>query len=200
MLPPTRVTRLSLQEGTSQSVLDRDPVSPTGGQVELSVPSVHASSTIPASSGAVRRLVLIHNSQDVRSTAPVIDMTMLDIESVADSENSASSPQSLPRIENGSPEPSEPGPDSVGGESDADSLPGTDAVQEEPVEESVVDFAVHQRAVRAAFQLLDECALSTVFESRAQTMKTVPFFFEEHVQSSCAHLFGRNHVRVGPSR
>ena len=39
----------------------------------------------------------------------------------------------------------------------------------------MVDFAVHQRAIRAVFQLMDECELSTVFESRAQTMKTVPF-------------------------
>ena len=158
--------------GTPQSVHDRDPGSLTGGHVELSVPSVHVPSTIPASSGAVRRLVLI-NSQDVRT--PVVDMTMLDTESVTDSENSAPSPQSSPRIENGSPQPSEFGPDSDAGESDTDSLPGTDAVQEESVEESVVDFAVQQRAIRAVFQLLDECELSTVFETRAQTMKTVPF-------------------------
>ena len=101
-------------------------------------------------------------------------MTMLDTESVADSENSAPSPQSSSRIENGSPEPSEPGPDSVGGESDTNNLPGTDALQEEHVEESVVDFAVHQRAVPC--HSVDECELGTVFESRAQTMKTVPFF------------------------
>ena len=47
---------------TQQSVHDgRDPVSPTRGQVELSIPFVHA---LPASSGAVTRL-----SQDVRGTA-----------------------------------------------------------------------------------------------------------------------------------
>ena len=78
--------------GTPQSVHDRDPGSLTGGQVELLVPSVHVPSTIPASSGVVRRLVLII-SQDVRT--PVIDMTMLDTESVIDSENSAPSPQFL---------------------------------------------------------------------------------------------------------
>ena len=70
-------------EGTPQSVHDRrDPVSPTGGQAELSAPSVYAPPTIPASSGAVRRLVLVHNSQDVRSIAPVTDMTMVDTEDV----------------------------------------------------------------------------------------------------------------------
>ena len=64
------------------------------------------------------------------------------------------------------------------------------------MEESEVDFAVHQRAIRAAFQLLDECELGTVFESRAQMMKTVPFFLSG-AQSSCAHVFGRNHVGGG---
>ena len=65
-------------EGTPQSVHDRrDPVSPTGGQAELSAPSVSTClPTIPASSGAVRRQVLAHNSQDVHSIAPVTDMTI----------------------------------------------------------------------------------------------------------------------------
>ena len=70
-------------EGTPQSVHDRrDPVSPTGGQAELSALSVYAPPTIPATSGAVRRLVLVQNSQDVRSIAPVTDMTMVDTEDV----------------------------------------------------------------------------------------------------------------------
>ena len=65
-------------EGTPQSLHDRrDTVSPTGGQAELSAPSVHTP-PIPASSGVVRRLVLV---QDVHNVAPV-DMTMVDTEDV----------------------------------------------------------------------------------------------------------------------
>ena len=152
---------------TPQSMHDgRDPVSPTRSQVELSVASVHVPSTIPASSGAVRVLVLIHTSQDIRSIAPVIDMTMLDTESVAESEDCAPGPQSSPRIENGSPEPSEPKPDSVGGESDTDSLPGTDAVLISP-------------STSRPSMPLSSCWMNVSWArcSRAeQTMKTVPFF------------------------
>ena len=60
------------------------------------------------------------------------------------------------------------------------------------MEESAAELAVHQRAVHDAFPELDDCDLGTMFESRAQTMKTVP-------QSSGAHLSEGNHVWVGPS-
>ena len=62
--------------GTPQSAHDRrDAVSPTGGQAELSAPSVYTPPTIPASSGVVRRLVLV---QDVHNVAPVDMTTMVD--------------------------------------------------------------------------------------------------------------------------
>ena len=78
MFPPSRVTAVVLApqstEGTPQSVHDRrDTVSPTGGQAELSAPSVHTP-PIPASSGVVRRLVLVQDVQNVAS----VDMTMVD--------------------------------------------------------------------------------------------------------------------------
>ena len=103
--------------------------------------------TIPSSSGTVRRLVLISNSQDVRSTGPVMDLTMMDTESDTDSENSAPSPHSLHWIGGGpTPEPvvSEHDQDSIGVESDTESLPGSVALVEDEEEvEATATFAVH---------------------------------------------------------
>ena len=48
--------------------------------------------TVPARSGAVRRLVLVRNSEHVHNTVRVIDLTMLDSESDRGSQNSAPSP------------------------------------------------------------------------------------------------------------
>ena len=119
---------------------------------------------------------MLVNSQDARSTVPVMDLTMVDTESDTASENSAPSPHPSSRMANDSPEPSVAEPDSLLGESDTESLPGTDVAPEEIEEEPAIDFPVHQRAVRVALQDLDECELGTLFESRAHTMRTVPFF------------------------
>ena len=42
--------------------------------------------------------------------------------------------------------------------------------------EATATFAVHRRAINVAFQDLDDCNLESVFEGRAHTMKTIPFF------------------------
>ena len=55
-------------------------------------PSEQVLSTAPASSGVVRRLVLVRNSEDVHSTVLVMDLTMLDSERDRGSQNCAPSP------------------------------------------------------------------------------------------------------------
>ena len=43
-------------------------------------------------------------------------------------------------------------------------------------EEPLVAFPVHGRAITVAFHDLDECNLVILFERRAHTMKSVPYF------------------------
>ena len=67
--------------------------------------------------------------------------------------------------------------DAIIGESDTESLPGSVVGVEVEVEEEPLEtFPVHGRAIRAAFQDLDECNLVILFERRAHTMKSVPYF------------------------
>ena len=89
---------------TPDSVVDVPE--PYGGsvdstQMEMSASSVQVPSTVLASSGAVRRLVLVNSSNHARSTVPELDLTILDSESDVASANSASSPHT----------PREPGSD-----------------------------------------------------------------------------------------
>ena len=61
------------------------------------------------------------------------------------------------------------------GESDTESLPGSVVdVEVEVEEEPLGAFPVHGRAIRAAFQDLDEFNLVILFERQAHTMKSVP--------------------------
>ena len=87
-------------------------------------PSEQVLSTVPASSGAVRRLVLVRNSEDVHSTVPVMDLTMLDSESDRGSQNSAPSPHVPVGNDEGpiSEVGSVLGQDAIIGESDTESL------------------------------------------------------------------------------
>ena len=135
-------------------------------------------SSVPARS--VRRLVFVRNSEDVHSTVPVMVLTMLDSESDRGSQNSA--PSSHVPVGNDEAPISEVGsvlgPDAITGESDTESLPGSVVDAEVEVEEEPLGaFPVHGRAIRAAFQDLDECNLVILFERRAHTMKLVPYFF-----------------------
>ena len=57
----------------------QDVLFPEGMAQGFPAPTDPIPSTIPASSGAVRRIELISNSQDVRSTVPVMDLTMLGV-------------------------------------------------------------------------------------------------------------------------
>ena len=155
--------------------------------MELSGPSVHAFNN-PSKFRGCQTSVLIHKSQDVRNIAPVMDRTMLDTESVVETEHSAPIHTDRERKSRTVRAPAR----FCWRESDTNSLPETDAVQEEPVEESTVDFTVHQRATHAAFQLWDDCELGTVFESRAQTMKTVPFFLKYAFKQLCASLWKKS--------
>ena len=55
------------------------------------------------------------------------------------------------------------------------SLPGSVVdVEVEVEEEPLGAFPVHGRAIKAAFQDLDDCKLVILFERRAHTMKSVP--------------------------
>ena len=108
-----------------------------------------------------------------------MDMTMLDSESDRGSQNSAPSPHvsvgndEAPISEVGSVL----GPDAISGESDTESLPASVVDAEVEVEEEPLGaFPVHGRAIRTAFQDLDECNLVILFERRAHTMKSVPYF------------------------
>ena len=49
------------------------------------------------------------------------------------------------------------------------------------------------------FPGFDDCELGPVFESRAQTMKTVPFFSRSAFRAAL-RISGGNHVWVGPCR
>ena len=62
----------------AREVDSADLVSPSPAQ-EFSARNDPISPMIPVSSRAGRRLVLISNSQDVRSTVPVMDLTMIHI-------------------------------------------------------------------------------------------------------------------------
>ena len=90
-------------------------------------PSEQVLSTVPASSGAVRRLVLVRNSDDVHSTVPVIDLTMLDSESDRGSQNFVPSPHVPFGNDEGpiSEVGSELGQDAITCESDTESMPGS---------------------------------------------------------------------------
>ena len=77
------------QGGTPALIHDAREIPPSTTLVES---AADVPSTFTASSGAVRRLVLVNNSQEDRSTVPVMDLTMLDTDSDA-SYNSAHNPQ-----------------------------------------------------------------------------------------------------------
>ena len=151
-------------------------------------------STVPASSGAVRRLVLVNSSNRARSTVPELDLTILDSESDVASANSAPSPHTS--REPGSdtsafdPQPEvvlEFATDSLGGESDTESLAGSELVEEVLVERPL-NF-VQQPQITAAFRDLDEVNLTTIFECRAHVMKTVPFFLTGGFKRACSSLW-----------
>ena len=113
-------------------------------QMELSASSVQVPSTIPASSGAVRRLVLVNSSNHARSTVPELDLTILDSESDVASANSAPSPHTSrePRSDTSAFDPNpevflESATDSIGCESDTESLAGSEVVEEVSLKDGV---------------------------------------------------------------
>ena len=114
-------------------------------------------STFPASSGAVRRLVLVSNSQDDRSTVPWMDMAY----------NSARSPQEAP----GDAEDSLSDTATVGGMSEA----GEEVSQEFTLPESpIIAERRTVRAPNASFAALSDVDLKSCFTFRACVMRTVP--------------------------
>ena len=147
-VPPGVMLIPQSQGGTLSSIQDARETLPS----EADLPS-----TFPASSGAVRRLVLVSNSQEDRSTVPSMDMA----------HNSARSPQEAP----GDAEDPLLDTATVGGMSEA----GEEVLQEFTFTESPI--IAERRTVRPPthrFAALSDVDLKSCFTFRACVMRTVP--------------------------
>ena len=167
-------------QGTPRSVQDREPPPST---VQVSVPS-----TIPASSGTVRRLVLVQSQQmepnsgstTVPASIPFQNRfeALRELDQVADQEGDA-----IEEVdERHSDLMSEEDGRSVSGEDDSDSIVGASEADQEAVVhdptpgEAPVEFIPRDTQNVAAFASLDLVDMREVFSCRASVMQTIPHF------------------------
>ena len=171
-------------QGTPRSVQDREPLPST---VPVSVPS-----TIPASSGTVRRLVLVQSQQTepnsgsttVPASSGVVRAfqnrfeALREPDQVADEEGDA-----IEEVdERHSYLMSEEDARTVNGEDDTDSIVGASEVDQEAVVhdptpgEAPVEFITRDTQNVAALASLDLVDMREVFSCRASVMQTIPHF------------------------
>ena len=162
------------QEGTPQSIQDREP--PTSAP------------TVPASSGAVRRLVLVNSQQPEPSAAPTSERVSNGVgrqnrfEALRDLEEVRER-----RSETESADGHENDTDSERGSSEVDE--GEAEVDDIPPSGGQVELDVRARYVAIGMASFDEFRLPEIFKQRAREMQTVPLFLKGAFRGALRAVF-----------